>query len=54
MSDDQRDINDLLSDDDDDESKNTAEELKKTGNVQKLLMAIPPDFELAERNGVRG
>ena len=40
-----------MSEESDEESGSTAEMLKN-GNVQKLLMRIPPDFEMAERNGV--
>lgn len=50
-------LNELLSDDEDQESglekKIDKFELIKNGDVQKLLMQIPPDFDLAYINGVR-
>lgn len=49
-------LNELLSDDDDNEAGETKIdkfELIKRGDVQKLLMQIPPDFDLAYINGVR-
>ena len=53
LNDDQKDLNDILSDDDDDDKQTALQKIKESGNVQKLLMHIPPDFDLAEINGVR-
>jgi len=49
-------INELLSDDEDTEAGETKVdkfELIRRGDVHKLLMQIPPDFNLAYINGVR-
>ena len=49
-------INELLSDDEDTEAGETKVdkfELIRRGDVYKLLMQIPPDFNLAYINGVR-
>lgn len=43
----------IISDDEDEENTDAIELLKKSGNIEKLLMHIPPDFDLAETNGVR-
>ena len=48
-------INELLSDDEDTEAGGTKLdkfELIKNGDIQKLLIQIPPDFNLAYINGV--
>lgn len=48
-------LNEMLSDDEDAETqgeKLDKFELIKNGDVQKLLMQIPPDFNLAYINGV--
>jgi hypothetical protein len=39
--------------DDEDDNESAADILKKGGSIQQLLMRIPPDFDLAEKNGVR-
>ena len=53
LNDEQKDLNEILSDEEDAESgKIDKLELIRRGDVQKLLMQIPPDFKLAEINGV--
>jgi hypothetical protein len=53
MNDEQKDLNEILSDEEDTEgAKIDKLELIRRGDVQKLLMQIPPDFTLAEINGV--
>ncbi len=52
--DEQKQLQEILSDEEDAESGGQVDkiELIKKGEVQKLLMQIPPDFDLAEINGV--
>jgi hypothetical protein len=38
--------------DDEDDNEDARQKLKESGNIDKLLMHIPPDFKLAEINGV--
>jgi|LauGreDrversion4_2_1035121.scaffolds.fasta_scaffold59781_5 hypothetical protein len=48
MNDEQKDLNEILSDEEDTEGgKIDKLELIRRGDVQKLLMQIPPDFTLA-------